>query len=106
MTPDDALHLAQYQRPGVRLVVGANSAEERPVTPLRSLRHLPGDETWKERDLRRRLGFVPSLWAMAFADEVEAAGGIVTDDDWRWLHGSATLDAARAWAIDKLQITS
>jgi hypothetical protein len=102
MTPDDALSLAQYQRPGVRIVVGATSAKELPVTPLGSLHHLPGDNSWRERDLRLRLGFVPSLWAMAFANSVEAAGGIVTDDEWRWLHGPATLGAARAWLEAKI----
>jgi hypothetical protein len=55
MTPDQAFHLAKFQRPGVILCVGAEQAKERQVTPLSyylDLRKLPGDASWAERDFR------------------------------------------------------
>lgn len=99
MTPDQAMAMARFQRPGVKLVVGPTKAREEPVAPLRrqALHALPGDYSWRSRDLRLRLGFLPSLWAMFFAEIAQSVGHTVTDAEWRWLHGPACLNEARAW---------
>lgn len=98
MNPERALELAKHQRPGVRLVVGPTEARGEPTWPLPSTHHLPGDPSWRERDLRRRLGFVPSLWAQWQAAAAECLGHKVTVSEWRWLCGPVvTAESARQW---------
>ena len=82
--------------------MGPTEAKEVHVPPLslQNLRGLPGDWSWEDHDLRLRLGFVPSLWAKNFASVAEALGHEVTNTEWRWLHGPASLVAARAWAAE------
>lgn len=93
-----------FQRPGIKLIVGPESAREEWVSPVPMERaaHLPGDASWKARDLRLRLGFSPSLWAQGFACAAEAFGHALTNGEWAWLHGTATLVEAHEW-ISKMQ---
>lgn len=66
MTPDQAYDLARYQRPGVRLIVGATEAREEPVKPLdwRQMKDLPGDRSWFDHDIRKLIGRPLSLWEL------------------------------------------
>lgn len=99
MTPEHGYQLAQFQRPGVVIVMGAENARERLVRPLSQskIQALPGDHSFWERDMRARLGFVPSLFAHRFAAAAELLGHSATDEEWRWLDGPASLKDARAW---------
>ncbi len=99
MTPECAYELARYARPGVKIVMGATEAREEQIRPLdvSQLSKLPGDSTWFAYLIRQRLGFVPSEWAKIFACQASALGHDVTDNEWHWLHGPATLTQARAW---------
>ena len=103
MTPEEGYRLASFARPGFKIVMGPTEANEVHVAPLflQNLRGLPGDWSWEDRDLRLRLGFVPSLWAKTFASVAEALSHEVTDAEWQWLHGSASLVAARAWIAER-----
>ena len=104
MTADEAMRLAAFQRPGVRLIVGPTEAREERT----EARALPADwrdsqpTSWREYDLRRRLGFIPSLWAFGWADAYKGiTGREPTDAEWVWLHRrdgqGASLQDARAW---------
>lgn len=105
MTADDGLALAAFQLPGFRVVVGPDRSRLEPIRPipvhmkcLPEWRKLPGEETWFAYDLKKRLGFLPSLWAQSFG-----IAGAATDDEWKWLHKGATLDEADKWLIAKLR---
>jgi hypothetical protein len=97
--PEEALHLAKYQRPGVKLVVGATDAYELPISrlPIFDLMQLPGESNWPDYWLRRRLGYLPSLWARCFGADAEYLGHSVTDKEYAWLNGTAGLIEARHW---------
>ena len=103
MTPEAALELAKYQRPGVVLQVGPTEAKEARIRPLsdQRLRALPGDATWLDRHLRLRLGYVPSAWAKQAAKWMTlAARRRITDDEWRWLaHPQTGIAAVEAWCV-------
>lgn len=100
MTPEEGYRLARYQRPGVVIFMGPDEAEERAVFPLSAdtINRLPGDPSLWARNMRTRLGFVPCPWVLMFATQAKVqAGHNVSNDEWRWLHGPATLIEARAW---------
>ena len=100
MTPDQAIQLAQFQRPGVKLVLGAEEAREEIIAPLSSwqLSQLPGDSSWQLRDLRLWLGFTPSLWAFACGTVFTAVSGRnPTKEEWIWLNGPASLKDTQDW---------
>jgi hypothetical protein len=104
MTADEALAFAEFQRPGVKLVVGPELAREEPITRLSNyhLYFLPGDSTWTARDFWKLLGFVPSLWAQQCA-AMGAASGIDVSDAavWRWLTKRSTgIRDVEAWVDD------
>lgn len=101
MTADEAIALSSFQRPGVKLIVGAELAREETIPALSKwhLHQLPGDPSWQCRELRFRLGFVPSSWAKAFSSNVKRLfAHNASDAEWRWLHGPASLEDACAWA--------
>lgn len=105
LAPDAALALAQFQRPGVRLVVGPTDAREEPLQPLpwqpRDWRKSE-PETWWQYDLRARLGFIPSPWTMNFACAfMRITGREPSDAEYIWLDRNdgrgADLANAQAW---------
>jgi hypothetical protein len=104
MTPDQAMQLARFQVPGVKVVVGPTAVRIERIAPLSPVRldELPGDHSWHERDLRLRLGFVPSAWAQSFGGAASRHfGHDVTDAEWRWLHGQqSSLETVRSWLSD------
>ncbi len=100
MTPEQGYDLAKFQRPGVKIVMGATGAREEKMAPVnyQVLRKLPGDWSWVEYDLRKRLGFLPSLWARMYGLAAEQLGHMTTDAEWKWLSGpSSSLQTADAW---------
>ena len=104
MTPEQALDLAKFQRPGVRLIVGPTEAREVRTEPrdVPTNWRAPQPATWLEYDLRRRLGFIPSAWAMFFAAQYERiTGKQPSDAEWLWLHRNdgqgASLNDVRGW---------
>jgi hypothetical protein len=104
MTADEALALAKFHRPGVKLIVGPTEAREEQTSAakLSTDWRNPQPASWREYDLRKRLGFIPSPWARAFARRYEdATGREPTDDEYRWLHDNsgrgASLMAAQEW---------
>jgi hypothetical protein len=102
LTVEEGYRRAAYQRSGVRIVMGAVEAREERVAALaqHTLKDLPGDWTWANRALCVRLGFLPCAWARAFGALAEGIGHCVSEEEWKWLHGPATLVQARAWLID------
>lgn len=106
---EEGFRRADYQRPGVIVVMGPESAYERLLKPLSdyALRELPGPSSWWEYDIKKRLGFIPSYWAYSFAQMLFAfTGREATDDEWRWLHGPADLKSARKWLENEVEKTT
>jgi len=99
MSPDKGHDLAAFQRPGIRIIMGAQDCREEWIKPLghNDLKKLPGDWSWEVRRLRLMLGFVPSLWAQLFGGMASLLGHDVSVEDWRWLNGPASILDARAW---------
>lgn len=98
MTPEQGHQLAEFQRPGFKVVMGTVSAADVRIKPLHSTSHLPGDTSWFEMGLQMSLGFAPSLFAIVFADTATRLGHTVTKGEWKWLHGrKCSLDAAERW---------
>ena len=100
MTPEEGYAASRYQRPGIKIIMGPEASREAPIVALSewAIAKLSGDASWSDRDLRLRLGFVPSLWAKLFALVAEQNGHKATDDEWKWLHGKATLVDAGKWS--------
>ena len=99
MTPEEAYELAKYQRPGIRLLVGATVACEAimaPLDPTLDLFPLHGYSSWEDYDLAARLGNAPSLFVTSFARAAYGDPRKASDDELRYLQG-ASLDAARQW---------
>lgn len=95
MTPDRACELAQYQRPGVKLVVGPTEAREEVVKPLWywHVWQLPGDASWWHRDARLRLGFEPHPVGEMIGRMIEeTTGDMLSVEDWMTLQNGSQAD--------------
>jgi hypothetical protein len=105
MTSDQAYELAKFQRVGVVLIVGAEYAYEKQIEPIsrNELSKMKGDLSWSDRELRLRLGYLPSDWAKCFAGVAHELDHEVSDDEYHWLHGAASLKDARAWIDNIIQ---
>ena len=101
MTPEQGYDAAKFQRPGIKIVMGPHAAKESPISPLShwAISKLPGHASWSDRDLQAKLGFLPSMWAQCFACIAQAFRHDVTVEEWKWLHGSATLSDAIEWSV-------
>lgn len=100
MTPEQGYDLADFQRPGYTIVMGPTEAREEMTQPVSSfeLDKMQGEYLWADYVLRRRLGFLPSLWSKIMVVRFRCViDRDVTDDEWRWLHGPATLEAVEKW---------
>ena len=99
ITPEEGYYLAKYQRPGRKIVMGPHAARDDKIAPLtrQHMSALPGFWSFYDYDTNARLSFVPSFWSKCFAFAAITQGRVVTDDEWRWLHGKASLSDARAW---------
>ena len=89
VSAEEGYRLAAMQRHGVVIVVGAEYAAERIVTPLSfiEIRKLPGPESWLEFEI----GFQPSAWAWRYAFFAEAVlERKLTRDEWLFLKDPAT----------------
>lgn len=119
MTADEAIELAAYHRPGVRLIVGPTDAREEfgvaaDYLPMSVRNHIGVKKhgeypIWQSsfwaRDLYNRLGFFPSGWAISWAHLFECfAGRDVTVAEWEWLASPATSVAnVQAWVQPEAQ---
>jgi hypothetical protein len=113
MTPEAAMDLAKFQRPGRMVLVGATEAfdvaepavDDQPFWRKNRLGVVPMSDypphlrSWWNFDMWRRLGYVPSLWARLVAGNMEqAANRRLSDDEWRWLANAGTgNDAVEKW---------
>lgn len=99
MTPEEGYNLARYQLTGKKVIMGPTDSKIVDTKPLSNLKlhKLPGDFSWIDRELRLRLGFVPSLWTKSFACAAMMEGHNVTYEEWIWLQGKSTLIEARKW---------
>lgn len=105
MTPEEGYRLAQYQRPGVQIVMGPTEAREEPVRPLTDMDYskLPGDCSLFDYDVRRVCGgWLPHRLAIFAGGMIwVATGRLLTVHEWRYLH-DATAEARRAFVHDAL----
>lgn len=86
---DEALRLAKYQRPGVRLIVGPTEAIETRVEPVKSyiLYKLPGPSSFFERDVVKLCGFKPHMLAMCNGYRLQRLiKRKLTVQEWKILH--------------------
>jgi len=107
MTPEQGYEAARYALVGHVVSMGAECSKMIRVDESISQRanerlaqKFPFS-TWDQYDWWRRLGFVPSMWALCFASGVSD----VSDDEMRWLHSYKTsLAEAVAWREKRMMV--
>jgi hypothetical protein len=100
MKCEDGYELSKYSLPGVKIIMGPYECRIEKVNSI-DTHNLPGEASFFEYDLKKRLGYIPSFWVQSFIKTVETKGYKISDKEINWLK-TASLKEALKWLNDIL----